>query len=321
MRASVIIPCHNADPWIGAALRSVAQQTYPAHEIIVIDDCSADDSLRQIERSGVLVNLLRVNARNAAIARNAGIKAATGDWIALLDADDIWYPNHLARATKLLTKSDDVAFMSNHDWIGLEAEPLARPDGSICKLPAPRSGMNVEDFFRINREGFHFGHSTVLYRLDRVRSVGMFDPSQLRRHDIDLWLRMIKDRSWTYDTVTSVGYRENTPNSLSSAEMECDYFYLRALIKNLDLSSSPSFSDHLKRYARRAVGIAFVDGSSEHYTRVCEMSWRHLSVSYRLAYLCASAWPALARRLIREKRRVMMRGGFRWRIPLPGPHE
>src|SRR6185369_11831470 len=112
----------------------------------------------QIKASGVPVKLIQVDFSNAAAARNAGIEIATGDWIALLDADDVWYPNHLARAAELLTKSNDVAFMSNHDWIGLQDELLPRPDGFICKLPAPCSGMNVDDFFRLGRDGFHFGH-------------------------------------------------------------------------------------------------------------------------------------------------------------------
>ena len=161
------------------------------------------------------LSCLHVDAHNAAIARNAGIEAASGDWIALLDADDVWYPNHLARAAELLSKSKDVAFMSNHDWIGLQGELLAMPEGFRCKLTAPCSGMDIEQFFHLIDNGFHFGHSTVLYRLDHVRVVGMFDPSQRRRHDSDLWIRMIADQTWTYDTVKSAGYRENTPGSLS----------------------------------------------------------------------------------------------------------
>jgi glycosyltransferase involved in cell wall biosynthesis len=253
------------------------------------------------------VKLLQVKAHNAAVARNAGIEAATGDWIALLDADDVWYPNHLARAAELLSKTNDVAFMSNHDWIGLQGELLPLPEGFCCKLAAPCSGMDVEQFFQLSENGFHFGHSTVLYRLDRVRAVGMFDSSQWRRHDSDLWIRMIADQTWTYDTVKSVGYRENTPGSLSKAELECDFFYLRALVKNLDRVRSPVYRKHLARQARRAMGIAFVDGPDEHYARIRELSWVHLSSRYRCFYRCASVWPSLARGLIRAKRRTMLR--------------
>jgi glycosyltransferase involved in cell wall biosynthesis len=306
MRISVIIPCHNAGRWIGAALRSVAAQEHRAHEIIVIDDASSDDSLAQIAAAGVPVRLSRVEARNAAVARNAGIEAASGDWIAFLDADDIWYPNHLARAVALLAGTDDVAFMANHDWIGLHDEPLPVPVEFQCKLVAPRSGMDVEEFMLLCGQGFHFGHSTVLYRLDRVRALGMFDPAQRRRHDIDLWLRMIADRTFTYDTVKSAGYRENTPGSLSKDEIECDYFNLRALVKNLERIPSPHYRKYLAREARRAMGRAFVDGGAEHFAAIRDLAWVHLPLNYRVLYRGALLWPGLARSLIRARRRLVI---------------
>src|SRR6184192_1546701 len=147
MRISVIMPCHNASRWIAAALRSISKQTHSAHEIVVIDDGSTDNSVLEIERTSVPVKLLRVGFNNAAAARNAGIEIATGDWIALLDADDIWYPNHLARAAELLEATDDVAFMSNHDWIGLDGEIIPIPAGLRCKHFAPRVGLTIRDFF------------------------------------------------------------------------------------------------------------------------------------------------------------------------------
>src|SRR6266404_1501311 len=156
MRISVIMPCHNASRWIAAALRSMSKQTQSAHEIVVIDDGSTDNSVLEIERTSVPVKLLRVGFNNAAAARNAGIETAKGDWIALLDADDVWYPDHLARAAEVLARTEDVAFMSNHDWIGLDNEFLPIPDEFQCRLTAPQSGMDIEDFFRLTDSNFHF---------------------------------------------------------------------------------------------------------------------------------------------------------------------
>src|SRR5205814_4922462 len=116
MRISVIMPCHNASRWIAAALRSISKQAHSAHEIVVIDDGSTDNSVLEIERTSVPVKLLRVGFNNAAAARNAGIEAATGDWIALLDADDVWYPNHLARSEELLRVTNSAASMPHRDW-------------------------------------------------------------------------------------------------------------------------------------------------------------------------------------------------------------
>jgi glycosyltransferase involved in cell wall biosynthesis len=301
---SVIIPCHNAGRWIGATLRSVSEQSQQADEIIVIDDGSTDDSVLEIEKANVPIKLLRVNFGNAAASRNAGIEAASGDWIALLDADDVWYPNHLARAEELLRATYDVAFMSNHDWIDLEGRVIPIPEEHRCKLRKPQTGMSIDDYYKLNDAGFHFGHSTVLYRRDRVTEVGAFDATQKRRHDIDLWLRVIADRTWTYDTVTSVGYRENTPGSISRDEMECDYYYLRALVKNLNRIDSPRHRKHLARQSRRAMGIAFVAGPPEHYARIRELSWPYLSWFFKFFYKCGSLYPDALRRLIKAKRRV-----------------
>ena len=70
MHFSVIMPCHNAEAYVGEALRSVAAQTHPAHEVIVINDRSTDGSVAAIEASGVPVTLLHTDFGNAAAARN-----------------------------------------------------------------------------------------------------------------------------------------------------------------------------------------------------------------------------------------------------------
>ena len=305
MRISVILPCRNAGRWVGTALQSVAKQTQPADEIIVIDDGSTDASVFEIEKASVPVKLLSVNFGNAAASRNAGIEAASGDWIALLDADDVWYPNHLTRAAELLRQTNDVAFMSNHDWIDLEARVIPIPEAHRCKLLAPQTGMSIDDYYKLNETGFHFGHSTVLYRRERIIEVGGFDVTQRRRHDIDLWLRVIADRTWTYDTVKSVGYRENTPGSISRDEMECDYYYLRALVKNLNRIDTPRHRKHLARQSRRAMGIAFVAGPPDHYARIRELSWPYLSWFFKFFYKCGSLYPDALRGLIKVKRQIV----------------
>ena len=246
MRFSVVIPCYNAGPWIQSALRSVAAQTVPAHEIIVVDDGSTDDSVARIESSGVGLRLLHTRRANAAGARNAGIQAAGGDWIALLDADDVWYPNHLARAAALLGGSDPdpgywvpdrvppgvpgapVAFMAAHDCINVRGEPVPMASGFKCAIYAPTRGLGQRRFLQEIVGGLHFGHSTVVYRRDRLLEVGTFDVEQTCRQDIDLWLRVIRGRTWCYDTTKAAAYRTNTPGSISRDLVRCEYYYLRA---------------------------------------------------------------------------------------------
>src|SRR5438093_11430156 len=125
--------------------------------------------------------------------------------------------------------------------------------------------MSIDEYYNVNESGLHFEHWHVVQRRDRIIELEAVAATQSRGHDIDLWLRVIADRTWTYDTVKSVGYREATPESISKDEIECDYYYLRALVKNLDRINNPRHRKHLARQARRAMGIAFVAGPADDY--------------------------------------------------------
>ncbi len=100
---SVIIPAHNSATTLVEALDSVVHQTRPVQEIIVVDDVSSDDTIRVFENwqrslTGTVEARLLRQSRNTgpAGARNTGIRAATGDWIAFLDADDASLPGRIA---------------------------------------------------------------------------------------------------------------------------------------------------------------------------------------------------------------------------------
>src|SRR5437016_14304567 len=110
--------------------------------------------------------------------------------------------------------------MSNHDWIDLEGRVIPIPEAHRCNLLAPQTGMSIDDYYKLNETGFHFGHSTVLYRRDRVIEVGGFDITQRRRHDIDLWICLIANLTWIYDSDKSVSYLMNTLGSIFREEMD-----------------------------------------------------------------------------------------------------
>lgn len=100
---SIIIPCHNAGRWLGATLRSALGQTWPATEIIVINDGSTDDSLaaaKQFEPQGVRV--VDQPNRGASAARNHGLSLARGEFIQFLDADDLISPEKIGAQVELL---------------------------------------------------------------------------------------------------------------------------------------------------------------------------------------------------------------------------
>jgi glycosyltransferase involved in cell wall biosynthesis len=140
MKISVLVNNYNYGRFLPEALASAAAQTLPAHEIIVVDDGSTDDSLAVLESLRAKIPGLRVIAQangGQLSAMRTGIRAASGDWCASLDSDDAWKPNHLAAAAAVIATQTDVsAYYSEH-----ETKPAGRvyhgkwPAGVIGPLP------------------------------------------------------------------------------------------------------------------------------------------------------------------------------------------
>lgn len=301
---SVVIPCWNAERWIEDALRSVAAQRHAPLEVIVIDDASTDRSIERVRASGVPVVLVQGPGGNAAIARNLGIEAARGDWIAFLDADDVWDPDHLARAKELLEGGPDVAYMSNHRWMEVTGQVIPMPPTLAHRI---RTGVGVApaSFVEALAAGFHFGHSTVLVRRARTRDVGMFDPSQRKRHDIDHWLRVLEGRTWAYCAEPTATYRI-TPGGISQDIVGCELFYLRALLKNAaPYRHSAAMTALIRTSAQRAMSLSFADGTAAQFREARALAWAHLAPGYRAFYRASALCPGAFRAAIRTKRRVL----------------
>src|SRR5690606_30548557 len=105
-RVSVCIPCHNAGPYIGAALDSVLAQTWPEVEIIVVNDDSTDHSAEALARYEVQgVRVITESLGRATRARNRAAREATGDYLKFFDADDLMSPDMLATQVRRLTEN------------------------------------------------------------------------------------------------------------------------------------------------------------------------------------------------------------------------
>lgn len=122
-RFSVVIPVFNGAAYVGRAIESALDQTYAAHEILVVDDGSVDDTAEIVGGYGDRVRLLRQANAGVSSARNLGAQTARGDWLAFLDADDWYYPDRLARHAELIRDEASLDFLTgDYDYV--------RPDGS-----------------------------------------------------------------------------------------------------------------------------------------------------------------------------------------------
>ncbi len=292
MRIAVVIPCHNAQRWISATLASVARQTRPPDQIVVVNDNSTDDSAGVVQASGLPITLLTTQHGNAAAARNAGFEVLDADWVALLDADDQWYPHHLEQAERLLADTDAVAYCAQHDFMELDEQRVPLPACFWQGYSASRAGLSADDYVNLMAQQIHFGHSTVLYRVSRLRAVGGFDVSQKRRHDIDLWLRMLAGHRWAWGVQPAASYRYRTPGSISRHTVEVAYYALRALVKNLDAYPQPAFRQLVDSYAKRAASVALHETDDPAMRQqLRELAWPHLSGKYRCFYRVADVCP------------------------------
>jgi len=121
---SVIIPVYNGAETVARAIDSVLAQTYPAREVIVIDDGSTDDSAGVVRGYGSTVRYIRTENRGVSAARNSGAAVAEGEWLAYLDADDWYYPQRLEWHARLIERNSDLDFATGDFEYRSEDEQL-----------------------------------------------------------------------------------------------------------------------------------------------------------------------------------------------------
>lgn len=188
---SVVIPAYNAGPYIRRTLESVLRQTHPADEIIVVDDGSTDNTADVAASYGDSVVLIRQENAGASVARNTGIEAAKGNWIAFLDGDDEWIPERLERQAAHLAKNPDLAWtMSNYFNCFCEQAHRReiRDQGRSKGLLAGRD--YYDDYFDAYKAGVVGYTGTMLIRKDVLFEANLFRPGQPRMNDEDMWFRI-----------------------------------------------------------------------------------------------------------------------------------
>lgn len=214
MKISVVIPAYNATAWLDQTLASVAAQTYPAYEVIAVDDGSTDNTLAQLQSHPRVTRVLQTNHGGPAVARNAGIAAATGDWVAFLDADDWWHPTHLAQAHHLLQGGSDVVYLGAAEHFSINVNRVvSRSD--VGPLQQPTAGLDHDTYFQLYLKHGLLELSSLVARRERLQAIGGFVPALRGAEDLDVMLRLVLGHTWAYDPVPATVYRCNNPQSYS----------------------------------------------------------------------------------------------------------
>lgn len=184
MKISVVIPLYNRERYIRSCVESVLRQTFPVHEIIVIDDGSRDnggEALRDyVEKKSV--RYFYQENQGISRARNAGVAVATGDHIAFLDSDDLWLPAKLEKQVALLRRHNHIEFVHNDADI-IDGQGNIVADASCFRFYA--QGRCFEEVLH----SCGINTSSVLISKRLLDAVGLFDPRLQGSEDYEFFMR------------------------------------------------------------------------------------------------------------------------------------
>jgi glycosyltransferase involved in cell wall biosynthesis len=221
---SVVITTYNRSKMIREAIASVLAQTDAAGEVIVVDDGSADDTASVLESFGSAIHLILQPHRGVSAARNTGIRAAAGEWLAFLDSDDFWLPRKLRVQLEFFRKHREFRICQTEEiWVrnGHKLNPKKyhkKPRGYCFPQLLERCLISP---------------SSVIIHREVFAEVGFFDESLPVCEDYDLWLRI----GYRYPvglieeplTVKRGGHADQLSNSIPGF----DRYRIQALVKLL----------------------------------------------------------------------------------------
>lgn len=174
---STVIPSYNYGRFVCDAVESALAQTYQPVEVIVVDDGSTDDTRQRLERFGGAIRYVHQQNKGLSAARNTGVRHAQGEWVALLDADDVWHRDKTRIQLDAIQELGNVGLVGSMPASELPSELPANP---------PVERVTVRDFMVSSR----MGPSGALIRRSCFSEVGLFDESLTSIEDRDMWLRL-----------------------------------------------------------------------------------------------------------------------------------
>jgi glycosyltransferase involved in cell wall biosynthesis len=205
-----VIPAFNAERYITQAIDSVLRQTCGMFEVIVADDGSTDQTRSVVERFGPLVRYEYQRNAGPSSARNRGIELATGDFVAFLDADDVWNPEKCAVQIAHLNERPELVGCAAHvrNFLSQDAAPGTAPPGQVVTLG-----------------------TTLMVRRSLFDAVGMLNPEYWHRDLQDLLVRA-EDRGFKVEILPDVlAQRRIHSHNMSSHRSGADHLELIAITR------------------------------------------------------------------------------------------
>mgnify|MGYP001639141040 CR=1 FL=1 len=186
---SIITPAFNCERYIGETIESVQKQSYCQWELIIVDDCSADNTVKVIKEymendNRIKCICLKENS-GTAIARNKAIEIAKGDYIAFLDSDDIWLEEKLKIQIEYMKNNNYSITCTSYEQIDDEGKTLNNVIKSVPKADYNRILLDCP-----------VGNSSVMYNVKELGKI--YVPNIRKRNDDALWLKILKKEKYIF---------------------------------------------------------------------------------------------------------------------------
>ena len=306
-RFTVVIPLRDRVDLAADAVRGAILQSLPPSEVIVVDDGSREAGVDALADLGPAVRVLRGTAEGVGAARNAGLRAASTPWVAFLDADDRWHPDHLAELDRIVTAHPDAALVSTDHVQTLDRSLPSHPAGAgrirrIAYLPAAGRRIGI------------VWTSAAAVRRDVALVLGGFGPWP-RGEDLELWARIALHHPVAISTARTARYVRGTGGAMEGEPSARE----RPVLTHADLSPSAAtvasalaVGDHLAPAGHLE---DYLDGRVTTMLRTAVLAGDRVGVAAAVRLLhrprqprtiflrCAAVVPALPT-LVRQMRRV-----------------
>lgn len=227
-RVSIVIPAYNCQETIAAAIESCLAQSYPNTEVVVVNDGSTDGTSTVLGQFGSRIRVVSKPNGGLASARNAGARAATGDFIAWMDADDLATPNRVEVQAAVLAAHPDIALVSSdfsafvNEDADFDASHIAGYYHAYTRLggaeriyphpiltPAGVPGVRMGNLYEHLLWGNFVHPPTVMARRELLERVGPFDETLRYSSDYDLLLRLSRLGAFAFVNASLLRYRRS----------------------------------------------------------------------------------------------------------------
>ena len=207
---SIITACFNSENYISETINSVLNQTYQNWELILVDDCSTDNTIsivKEFMRTDRRIKLFQLTKNSgAAVARNTAIREANGTFIAFLDSDDKWLQEKLEIQLEFMK-------LNNYNLSHTAYELIDNQGNSLNKTITPAKTLSYNDMLYSNK----IGCLTAIYNQGELGKIYM--PLLRKRQDYGLWLKILRKGEKAYGLSEVLSQYRNTENSVSNNKL------------------------------------------------------------------------------------------------------